>query len=99
MSELHSLPMRALQRLSQSLQGLARARSGPMFAALSLPFGCRASEADRDAEQRHSADLKHLFDRIDADGNGKIDQNELQVRRPVVLCSRPSDTLLSQHEA
>ena len=77
---LQQLPAALLLRLQRTLQHFARPRSHAVLAALNLgPTPKLGSKADQSSDLRHQADLKQLFNQIDADGNGKLDPSELQV--------------------
>lgn len=65
----------------RSLQHLARPQSQAVFAALNLDTVTkRFTKSEPIADSRHQADLRQLFDSIDSDRNGRLDQQELQVR-------------------
>lgn len=70
---------RHLQHLAtKHLHHLVQPRSRALFAALQLgPISI--GKSSKQDSGRHHADLKQLFDRIDTDGNGQLDSNELQV--------------------
>lgn len=63
----------------RSLQHLARPQSQAVFAALNLDTVTkRFTKSEPIADSRHQADLRQLFDSIDSDRNGRLDQQELQ---------------------
>ena len=83
---LHALPVRLAAGLKQAVDHLARPQSQALFAALNIGQPSkRFTSPDAAVEVRHQADLRQLFRQIDADGNGKLDQTELQVTQQALV--------------